>query len=409
MRIAVWHNLPSGGGKRAFHGQVAGLIQRGHEVEAWCPTMADGRYLPLSKLCPEHGLPLALPPEKKTLPFIGWAMDYFSTAAQVRALRDHAAACAAQIRAGHFDVVLATSCVISAMPPLGNELGGMPCAVYLQEPKRQLYEAMLHQRWAAPEAGFTGVMIDALKNVQQRVQMREEIKNARAYDRILVNSFYSRETVLRCYGLESEVCYLGIDTDFFKPAADLPENFLMGFGAVDFHKGADRAVEALGRVRPELRPKLVWVGNNANAEYVAKLKLRAATLGVEFEVRVMVPDAELIPLLRRAAAVLYTSRLEPFGLAPLEANACSTPVLAIAEGGVRESIIEGENGLLMPDASPGNMAAVIERFFGEPGLAEALRKKSRAAVLTRWSREAGIDRIEKVLTDLVAEKKRNAK
>ena len=409
MRIAVWHNLPSGGGKRAFHGQVAGLLQRGHEVESWCPAMADGSYLPLSKLCPEHVLPLELPPEKKSLPWLGWALDYFSTMAQVRALRNHAAVCAAQIRAGNFEVVLATSCVISAVPPLAHELGGLPCALYLQEPKRQLYEAMLHQRWAAPEAGFFGVMIDALKNAHQRLQMREEIKDARAYDRILMNSFYSRETVLRSYGLESEVCYLGIDTDFFKPAGEPPENFLMGFGAIDFHKGADRAVEALGRVRQELRPKLIWVGNNANAEYVAKLKQRAAALGVDFSVRVMVPDAELIPLLGRAAAVLYTSRLEPFGLAPLEANACGTPVLAIAEGGVRESIIEGENGLLMPDASPGNMAAVIERFFTEPGLAEALRKKSRAAVLARWSREAGIDRIEKVLLDLVAEKKRNAK
>lgn len=407
MRIAIWHNLPSGGGKRALHGHIAGLVQRGHHVESWCPSTADGKYLPLSGLCREHILPFTLPAARKAPPLLGWATDYRATALQLRALREHAAACAAQIRAGNFDVVLANSCVVSAMPPIAQELGGLPCAVYLGEPNRRLYEAHLNPRWAAPETGFFGVMVDALKTSELRLQKREEINNARAFDRILVNSFFSRESVLRSYGVESEVCYLGIDTDFFRPTDAPVEKFVLGFGAVDFHKGVDRAIEALGCVRRELRPKLLWVGNNANQDYIANLSRRAAELGVEFEVRVLVPDAELISLLGRAAAVLYTSRLEPFGLAPLEANACGTPVLAVAEGGVRESIVDGENGLLMLDAAPRNMAAVIERFFSEPGLADDLRKKSRAAVLSRWGREAGIDRLETILKRLAAEKSRS--
>ena len=54
------------------------------------------------------------------------------------------------------------------------------------------------------------------------------------------------------------------------------------------------------------------------------------------------------------------------------------------------------------------MAAVIEQFFPEPGLAEDLRKNPRATVFARRIREAGIDRIEKVLTNLVAKNKWNA-
>ena len=61
MRIAVWHNLPSGGGKRALHDHVRGLLGRGHTIEAWCPSTADPDYLPLSELIPEHVLPLAWP------------------------------------------------------------------------------------------------------------------------------------------------------------------------------------------------------------------------------------------------------------------------------------------------------------------------------------------------------------
>src|SRR6184192_2997391 len=58
MRIAVCHNLPSGGGKRALYYHVRGLIERGHSVEAWCPSTSDRNYLPLSELITEHVLPI---------------------------------------------------------------------------------------------------------------------------------------------------------------------------------------------------------------------------------------------------------------------------------------------------------------------------------------------------------------
>jgi len=50
--------------------------------------------------------------------------------------------------------------------------------------------------------------------------------------------------------------------------------------------------------------------------------------------------------------MVYSARLEPFGLAPLEANACATPVVAVAEGGVRESIRNGVNGVLISERRP---------------------------------------------------------
>src|SRR5262245_54052410 len=54
VRIAVWHNLPNGGGKRQLYSHVQGLLRRGHHVEAWCPDSADRQYLPLAELVTEH-------------------------------------------------------------------------------------------------------------------------------------------------------------------------------------------------------------------------------------------------------------------------------------------------------------------------------------------------------------------
>lgn len=59
MRIAVWHNLPSGGGKRALHDHLRGLIARGHSIEAWCPSTADRSFLPLAEFLSVRARPAA--------------------------------------------------------------------------------------------------------------------------------------------------------------------------------------------------------------------------------------------------------------------------------------------------------------------------------------------------------------
>lgn len=110
-----------------------------------------------------------------------------------------------------------------------------------------------------------------------------------------------------------------------------------------------------------------------------------------------VVDRELAELLSGAAAMLYTSRLEPFGLAPLEANACGTWVVAIAEGGVRESIIPGLNGTLVDDDDPGAIAAGLTPFVTDLELATSMGVRARAHVLKNWSWDAARIRLSAFL------------
>jgi len=79
-----------------------------------------------------------------------------------------------------------------------------------------------------------------------------------------------------------------------------------------------------------------------------------------------VSDEELVEVLNRATALVYTSRLEPFGFAPLEANACATPVVAVAEGGVRETMRNGVNGILV-DREPEPIAHALQKPPGRSG------------------------------------------
>jgi len=405
MKIAVWHNLPSGGGKRALHDHVKGLSERGHHLEAWCPPTANRNYLPLGDLINERVVPL----DSGRRTGMRWLGNtYATTTGQLAAMERHCARCGAEIREGEFDLLLAGPCQIFRTSPIAKYVD-IPSALYLQEPFRALYEATPKLPWMAlPAAGKKGwsirqwgrVLGDLARTQALRIQMREEIANAAHFNLILVNSLFSRESILRAYGLESKVCYLGISGDEFRPSGEEAEPYVIGLGGLSYSKGADRAIRALGCVDPGKRPELRWVGNFSSPEYERELRALAAQCGVRFTVKVMVSDAELVSLLSRAAMLVYTSRLEPFGLAPLEANACGTPVVAIAEGGVRETIVHDQNGLLVEGDDPRQLAQAIERLVDDSEFARQLRARSLHHVQTKWDMKSAIDRLEGALLEL---------
>jgi glycosyltransferase involved in cell wall biosynthesis len=406
VKIAVWHNLPSGGGKRALYDHVRGLVERGHYVEAWCPTTADASYLPLGDMVVEHRLPLRWPP---ALGLLGRAAaPYRRIVAGLRAMDEHCRMCAEQIGRGGFDLLFANSCQFFRVTAIGR-FADMPGVLYLQEPYRWLYEAMPQLPWLAPAplgdgwrrpAELKRRLGEALRVRGLRVQARAELLNAQAYDTILANSLYSRESILRAYGLDAKVCYLGVDAERFAPR-DLPKaNLVVGIGALVREKNVDFVIEALGQVR-EPRPRLAWIGNVAVPGYLDYLKQLAAARGVAFEPHIGVGDDALLDMLGRALAMAYAPRLEPFGLAPLEANACGLPVVAVAEGGVRETVQDGVNGMLV-EPEPAAMARAIERLRDDPAEARRMGQRGRRLVRERWSLPAAIDRLERSFDETLA-------
>lgn len=400
MRIAVWHNLPSGGGKRALYDHVRGLVARGHEVEVWCPPTADFQFLPLAPLVPEHVVDLDWPvPARRT---DKWQIT-LEIERSVAAMDAHCHRCAEAIDRGGFDVLFANSCQFFRTTSIGR-FATTPTVLYLGEPYRRLYEASPRPWWLAPprhagpgrglsnvRAAFTDVR--RLRN--WRIQAREEVDNAAAFTRILTNSYFSRESILRAYGLDSTVCYLGIDAEHFVHRHLPREDFLVGLGSITREKNIRLAIDAVGAVAPP-RPKLVWIANIQDSTLLAEMTDLARSREVVFEPMIRISEALVLDILNRATAMLYAPRLEPFGLAPLEANACGLPVIAVAEAGVRESIVDQENGLLV-EHDPHAMAAAIDRLRADPALARQLGISGRLAVETKWSLAAGTDRIEQQL------------
>ena len=408
MRIAVWHNLPSGGGKRALHDQVRGLLERGHAVEVWSPATADRDYMPLGGMVKEHVLPLRWrePGARDgAAEKVRWALG--TPHRNLRALEEHCLRCAEMIDGGRFDLLLAHSGSVVAVAPIGR-LVRIPRILYLQEPLRILYEAMPAWPWIPPRLPAGSWLRPELlvAHLGQRVRLRyfealarEEAASIRAYDAVLANSLFSRESMLRAYGVDARPCYLGVDTKVFTDHRVARKDDLVGVGSFTPSKNIEFAIRAVSHLRAP-RPRLLWMGNAAEPSYLAELVRLAAELGVDFDPRQMVSDAELVDALNRAAAMVYAPRLEPFGYAPLEANACGLPVVAVAEGGVRETVVDGVNGILV-DSDERAMARAIERLRDDPGLARTIGQAGRQVVEERWSLGAAADRLERRIDEVL--------
>jgi glycosyltransferase involved in cell wall biosynthesis len=395
VRIAVWHNLPSGGGKRALYDHVRGLVERGHHVEAWSPPTIDHDYLPLGGPAKQHIVPLRSTKSRSLGNVLGLTLD---AGQRLGAMEEHSRACAEQIAAGSFDILFANSCMFFGSPLIGRHVG-IPSVLYLQEPYRWFYEPRPTLIWAAPERltsipsphELAGRVKDLYRARNGRVQVREEIKSAKSFGRVLCNSYFSRESILRAYGVESEVCYLGVDESLFSPGPAERSYFVAAVGAFIPSKNPRLCIRAIGRMA-EPRPPLVWVANSVDEDHLKEMQALAVAEGVTLDVRKRIPDEELLRHLQTAFAMIYAPRLEPFGFAPIEAGACETPIVAVAEGGVRETVVDGANGLVV-DADPAALAGALERLRDDPELARRLGRNGRQLAETKWSREAGTDRL----------------
>ena len=400
MRIAVWHNLPSGGGKRALHDHVRGLVELGHTVEAWCPPTADREFLPFGPTVAEHVVDLQWPtPWHRS---DEWQVT-LEMERSIAAMDAHCRQCASEIDAGGFDVLLANTCMLFRTTAIGR-FAQTPAVLYLQEPMRSLYEALPRLPWLARPRGaaspwrpstYRAAFVDMRTLRNLRVQAREEVGNAAAFRRIVVNSYFSRESILRAYGRDADVCYLGIDTSRFSDRQLARGNDVVGLSSITREKNVGFCIAALAAM-PHPRPKLVWVGNAADRTYLDEMRSLAKARHVDFEPLVRISDDALVDVLNRARVMVYAPRLEPFGLAPLEANACGVPVVAVAEGGVRETVVDGVTGLLVPN-DPAAMAAAVTRLLQDPQLAQRLGTNAREAVASKWSMASATRRIEQHL------------
>lgn len=407
MRIAVWHNLPSGGGKRALFNQIKGLKQSGHYIESWCPQTASQDFLPLGQLIKENIIPVS---EKLSGSLFKHEMYnyYMNISKKVKAMKAHSQLCANEINEKGFDLLFANTCHSTIVPYISRYVK-IPKLLYLQEPNRKLYEANDTLPWIAPEkakslSGVPAYCFKVLKNAVKTHILgniaRDEHINIKLFDLVLANSYYSIESIYRAYGVKAKLNYLGVDLNVFKYKKMKRENFVIGIGAFHLSKNIEFILNSISQIKNN-RPKLVWVGNTASGPYLDSLVKLSDSLKVDFEFHMNISDKELVKFLNSAKLMVYAPHLEPFGFAPIEAGACRLPVITIHEGGMRETVSNMVNGLIV-EYEEERIAEAIELILNDEELAVKLGKNGYKMVLEKWSLESSAKDLEEKFHQVIS-------
>jgi glycosyltransferase involved in cell wall biosynthesis len=399
MKIAIFHNLSSGGGKRALFEMVRRLSGR-HAIDVFTPSSADHNFCDLRPLVRQYRvfdfktLGLFKTPFGRLNNGIR-TLDIFRLRVVQRAIAD-------VINKDLYDVVFAHTDQYTNSPIILKFLR-IPSVYYCQDPLRKLYDPPIHR----PYSHHRGLKsrLDRL-NVFDALYLhtlgQEDKRALTSANRVLVNSYFSRETIYRFYQVSAHVCYLGVDSEKFKPLNLNKENYVLSVGSINPIKGFDFVIRSLAYVPVEQRPRLIIVGNFSTVDEKSYLEQEALANGVSVEFKVLVGDDQLVELYNRAQATLYAPVLEPLGLVPLESMACATPVIGVAEGGVRETVKDGQNGLLT-GRDPKQFADAYKNLVKQPHLALQLGQNGPGYIREFWNWDAVVTNLEGHFEGVIAQ------
>jgi glycosyltransferase involved in cell wall biosynthesis len=178
--------------------------------------------------------------------------------------------------------------------------------------------------------------------------------------------------------------------------SDVP--ILLSVGRLVPRKGVDNVIRALGVLvrRLGVPAELLVVGGNSDiadavlTPEIGRLRAVAAEAGVAERVTFTGRRSrELLKLYYSAADVFVTTPwYEPFGMTPVEAMACGTPVVGARVGGIKYSVLDGSTGYLVPPNDPVALAERLDEICSSRRLAERFSSVAvrRAHALFRWER-----------------------
>lgn len=368
MRIAIFYNLNFGGAKRVVQEHAKGLQKKGHSIDLYTTNIEHDAFDP-SPYC-DHVFSYAIDLSSK-LPIIKRFVSDYKNFFNLKVLHKKIAY---DIDNRKYDLVLVHPDKFTQAPFILRFLQ-TPSAYYCQEPLRIVYEYSMRLK---ENVGIINRIYEELTRLYRK---RIDRVNVRAATLTIASCFYVRERMIESYEVYPRVVYCAVDESVFRPLKIKKKNqiFFVGSPKV-WEDGYDLAEEALRLIPKNKRPKLHVVSwKKVNGQRMT--------------------EKELVAIYNESIVTLCTSRLETFGLVPLESMACSVPVIATNVSGHRETIKDKKTGYLV-DFDPQEIARKIQIFMEHQDKASELGNNGRNHVKLYWSWNKHILELEKVLQKL---------
>jgi glycosyltransferase involved in cell wall biosynthesis len=169
-------------------------------------------------------------------------------------------------------------------------------------------------------------------------------------DYYIANSHYIARRIKKIYGKNATVIYPPVDVERFKLCEEKEDFYLTASRMVPYKK-IDLIVEAFSKIDK----KLVVIGTGPDME---KIKSFAKD---NIEVLGFAEDETLLEYMQKAKGFVFVAE-EDFGIVPVEAQACGTPVICLGKGGTKETVIDSQTGVHLQEQTLEELLKAIERF-----------------------------------------------
>ncbi|MET8088638.1 glycosyltransferase [Micromonospora sp. NPDC005220] len=277
-----------------------------------------------------------------------------------------------------FDLVISSSHAFAHTVRLGSSEETRYLS-YVHSPARYIWSPNFDGRGSNP-----------MLTVPRRMLQTADVRLSRHVNGYAANSEEVRARIARYWKRDAVVINPPVDVDYFAaaPAADQnqPREYLLGVGRWIPYKNFDLIIQIA-----EAAGLPVVIAGSGPEETALRRAAERVRVPVTFEVR---PSKERLRQLYWGARALLFPVHEDFGIIPVEAQACGTPVVGLRRGGLLETVVDGETGFLIDSQDPGSFVPLVHRL---PELsqdrvrshANGFSEQQFAARMTAWIADAG--------------------
>lgn len=364
MRIAIFYNLAFGGAKRVVLEHAKGLQKKGHTIDLYTTNLEKDAFDP-SPYC--HSVFSYSINLDSKIPLLGRFIRDIKNFYILKRLHSQIAK---DIDKKKYDLVLVHPDKFTQAPFLLRFLKTKNY-YYCQEPLRIVYEYSMRLR----------VKVNIFKKLYEEVTryIRKKIdrENVRAASFTIASCYHVRERMIESYEVFPKVVYCAVDEKIFKPKKAKKKNQIFYVGSPEvIEDGYDLLVNAIKLLPKKLRPNLYVVSwRKENGERLS--------------------EKELVEIYNQSIATICSSRLETFGLVPLESMSCGIPVIATKVSGHRETVVDTQTGYLV-DFEPKEIAEKIMLLIKNPSHARRMGENARSWIKNNWTWEKQITDLENI-------------
>ncbi len=362
MKIAIFHELHSGGARKAVN-EIANQLKKVHTVDLYTTNEKidkdEDRFF--SKI-------ISYPFFSKKWSGKDWKIKLYKDTVELYRLYLLHKNIAVKINDEKYDFVFVHPSQFTQAPFILRFLKQKKI-YYCEEPLRLAYDSTL--KLNANISSFKKTYEAMNRWIRKKID-RSNIHHA---DLILANSKNTQHNIASAYNMKSLVSYLGVNESIFKPKKIKKDIDILYIGAKDSIDGYDlmQTIINILKNKPIVKyhiPGENWLKN----------------------------EKDLVRLYQRSKIVVCLAKNEPFGLIPLEAMACGVPVVAVNDGGYRETVIDGKTGYLVL-RDPKLIAKKIKFLLSHSQTLISFGNNARDHIMKNWTWWKSVKNLETLLKE----------